>query len=204
MEIPASGRRAFWVRRPVLVSGGSMTTLLDPIDTRPAPGTAEAVGATGTTSPAGRLRATMAACRLKWTWFGTQKSLTRDQKELAAAAFDAESPYLSATKKLIDTKHSSFRAVTAIRTKTTDFWRGMTLPFPEPGLRLIKQEKVAEFDRTLSDYRAELVDAVAELDRNFGELKRAAAARLGSLFNPNDYPESLVDLFNLQWDYPVR
>ncbi|CAN5862776.1 hypothetical protein BH23PLA1_BH23PLA1_30070 [soil metagenome] len=180
-----------------------MTTLLDPTGTQMASHTAEANGATGTaTTPAHRLRATMAACRLRWTWFGTQKSLTRDQKELAAAAFDAESPYLSATKRLIDTKHSAFRAVTAIRTKATDYWRGLTLPFPEPGLRLIPQAKVAEFDRTLSDYRVELIDAVAELDRNFGELKRAAAGRLGSLFNSNDYPETLTGLFEVQWDYP--
>ncbi len=178
-----------------------MSTLLDPIDINTQPVAAQ--GSTGTTTrPAQRLRTTMAACRLRWTWFGTQKSLTRDQKELAAAAFDAESPYLSATKRLIDTKHAAFRAVTAIRTKTTDYWRGLTLPFPEPGLRLIQQEKVAEFDRTLTDYHTELIDAVTELDRNFDLLKRTAAARLGSLFNPRDYPDSLVGLFDLQWDYP--
>ncbi len=43
---------------------------------------------------------------------------------------------------------------------------------------------------------------MADLDRNFDLLKRTAASRLGSLFNPRDYPDSLVGLFDLQWDFP--
>ena len=54
----------------------------------------------------------------------------------------------------------------------------------------------------MADFRAELDDAVANLDRHFGELKQAAARRLGSLFNPADYPETLVGLFGVAWDYP--
>ena len=54
----------------------------------------------------------------------------------------------------------------------------------------------------MSDYRVELDDAVAGLDRHYGELKQAASERLGSLFNPADYPETLVGLFGLGWDFP--
>ena len=56
-----------------------MTTLLDRIDSRPAPADA----ATGTT-PAQRLRATMAAVRLSFTWLGTKKTLTPEQRAQAA------------------------------------------------------------------------------------------------------------------------
>jgi hypothetical protein len=44
---------------------------------------------------------------------------------------------------------------------------------------------------------------VQNLDRHFGELKQAAAERLGSLFNPSDYPETLVGLFDVAWDFPA-
>ena len=54
----------------------------------------------------------------------------------------------------------------------------------------------------MADYRVELDDAVAGLDRHFGELKHAAAQRLGSLFNSGDYPETLMGLFGLDWDFP--
>src|SRR5690242_17336938 len=68
--------------------------------------------ATTTATAAHRLRTTMAAVRVSFTWFGVQKSLTAAQKERAAEAFDAQGQFLSATKKLIDTKHPGYRAVT--------------------------------------------------------------------------------------------
>src|SRR6516165_114187 len=154
-------------------------------------------------TPADRLRTTMAACRVQFTWWGVQRALSADQKAQAAQAFDAEGQFLSAGKKLLDTKAPAFRAVTAIRTKTTDYWKGLSLPFPEPGTRLIRLDGVESFDRMMADYRAELDDAVANLDRHFDELKRAAALRLGSLFNASDYPESLRGLFGVSWDYPA-
>ena len=90
-----------------------MTTLLDRIDTRSAHGRS----ATDDTTPAQRLRATMAAARVSFTWMGTQKTLTPEQRARAAEAFDAEGQFLSAGKKLLDTRHPAFRAVTAIRGK---------------------------------------------------------------------------------------
>ena len=156
-----------------------MPTLLDNLETRPAEGWNRPV----MTSSAERLRTTMAACRVSFTWWGVQRTLTSEQKAQAAQAFDAEGQFLSAGKKLLDTKHAAFRAVTAIRTKATDYWKGLSLPFPEAGIRLIKLESVEEFDRQMADYKAELDDAVANLDRHFGELKQSAAQRLGSLFN---------------------
>src|SRR4051812_42533174 len=122
-----------------------MTTLLDRLDSRTASAAIDA------TSPAHRLRATMAAVRVSYTWFGTQKSLDSDQKARAAEAFGAEGQYLSAGKKLIDTKHSAFRAVTAIRGKVDAFWKGKSLPFPEPGVRLIRHDAVEGFAAQMAD-----------------------------------------------------
>jgi hypothetical protein len=144
----------------------------------------------------------MAACRVSFTWWGTQKTLTSDQRARAAEAFDAEGQFLSAGKKLVDTKHRAFRAVTAIRTKINDCWKLSSLPFPEPGVRLIKHENVERFAAQLADFKDELANAVADLDRHFGELKDAAALRLGSLYDPADYPETLTTLFGVTWDFP--
>jgi hypothetical protein len=175
-----------------------MSTLLDRIESRSTHGR----NGMESTTPAQRLRTTMAACRVQFTWFGTKKSLTPEQKAQAAETFDAEGQFLSAGKKLLDTRHNAFRAVTAIRTKMTDSWRGLTLPFPDPGVRLIKHDQVEGFDRQMADFKAELEDAVRTLDQHFEDLKQAAAQRLGSLFNPGDYPTTLVGLFGVSWDYP--
>ena len=79
----------------------------------------------------------------------------------------------------------------------------MSLPYPEPGVRLIRQDRVEEFARQMADSKVELDDAVREPRP---PLRRAEAGRRasgsGSLYNPADYPETLVGLFDVQWDFP--
>ena len=60
---------------------------------------------------------TMAAARVSFTWLGTRRTLTPQQKQEAADPFSAEGRYLSAGKKLLDTSHPAFRAVTAVRNR---------------------------------------------------------------------------------------
>ena len=153
-------------------------------------------------TPADRLRAGMAASRVQFTWLGTRKSLSRAQRAAAAEPFDAEGSSLSAAKKLLDTAHPAYRAVTAVRSKVVDRWRAMSLPFPEPGVRLLRREDVGPFAAAMAGHRAELAQAVAALDRDYAELRAAAASRLGSLFDPLDYPEGLIGLFDVAWDFP--
>jgi len=169
-----------------------MTALLDHLESPP----------TTMISPAQRLRATMAAVRLSFTWLGTKKSLTPEQKAQAAAPFDADEASLTAAKKLLDTRHAAYRAVTAVRGKIGSHWRSLTIPFPEPGVRLIRQDKVETFADQMAEFKADLDDAVANLDRHFAELKDSAAERLGQLFDSADYPHSLAGLFDVAWDFP--
>ena len=153
-------------------------------------------------SAARRLRALMAAVRLSFTWLGVRKSLSADQKAEAAESFGAEGNYLSAAKKLLDTKHPAFKSVTAVRGRALSLWRGLSLPYPEPGIRLIRQDDIGVFDVQMTTLRAELDEAVAQLNDRYGELKTAARRRLGRLFNSNDYPESLNGLFRIEHDFP--
>jgi hypothetical protein len=149
-----------------------------------------------------RLRGTMAAARLSFTWLGTQKSLTVEQKNQAADSFGAEGKFLSAGKKLLDTAHPAFKAVTAIKGRCQSYWRAVSLPYPEPGIRLIRQLSINEFDRQIGTFHQELTEAVDELDRHYAELRSAARSRLGDLFDPSDYPTSLLGLFGIEHDYP--
>src|SRR3954471_16011422 len=86
----------------------------------------------GTT--ADELRASMAAVRLAFTWLGVRRTLTHEQRSQAADTFGAEEDYVSAAKKLLDTSHPAFRAVTAVRSRIVHFWRSRSAPFPEPGI----------------------------------------------------------------------
>jgi hypothetical protein len=51
-------------------------------------------------------------------------------------------------------------------------------------------------------FTEELAEAVAELDEQYLSLKSAARERLGSLFNDDDYPTTLVGLFEVTWEFP--
>lgn len=153
-------------------------------------------------SASNRLRSTMAAARLSFNWLGVRKSLNSSQKDQAAHSFGAEGKFLSAGKKLLDTRHSAFKAVTAIRGRTVAYWKGVSLPFPEPGIRLIRQDAISDFDQQIAAFRDELDEAVFELDRHYDELRSAARKRLGDLFNPDDYPPSLIGMFAIEHDYP--
>ncbi len=155
-----------------------------------------------TVTPSERLRSSMAAARLSFTWLGVRKSLTAQQKNQAADSFGAEGKYLSAGKKLLDTRHAAFKAVTSIRGRAIAYWKGVSLPFPEPGIRLIRQDEITAFDQSIADFRQELDEAVDELDRHYEELRNAARDRLGDLFNPDDYPPSLIGMFEIEHDYP--
>ncbi len=154
------------------------------------------------TRAAQRLRETMAAVRVSIQWLGTRRALSTEQRARAADAFGADATLLSAGKKLLDTAHPAFKAVTGIRGRAIAYWRGVTLPFPEAGVRLIRQQDILPFDAHFSGLRDELAAAVEELDGCYDDLKVTARQQLGRLFNPGDYPDSLRGLFEISWEFP--
>jgi hypothetical protein len=153
-------------------------------------------------SPSQWLRDTTAAVRVSFTWFGVRKALTTEQRNQAAESFGADGDDLSAFKKLLDTRHVAYKAVTRVRGKVKAYWESLTLPFPENAVRLIRQHEVEGFNQQMARYRTELQEAVNRLNLHYADLQFAAQRRLGSLFNPNDYPPSLRGLFDLSWDFP--
>ncbi len=89
-----------------------------------------------------------------------------------------------------------------MRSRAVSYWRSASLPFPEPGLRLIRQDDLDPVNVRMSGFRIELADAVTTLDERFEILKAAARERLGRLFNPSGYPATLIGLFDMSWDFP--
>ena len=154
------------------------------------------------TSASDRLRSTMTAARLSFNWLGVRKSLSSSQKDQAANSFGAAGKFLSAGKKLLDTSHPAFKAVTSIRGQTVAYWKGISLPFPESGIRLIPQDSIDEFNDRIAVFGNELDEAVLQLDRHYDELRYAARERLGDLFDASDYPTTLVGMFAIEHDFP--
>lgn len=149
-----------------------------------------------------RLQSETTAVRLRIHWPGIRKTLRNEQKQQVASTFDADGDSVSVSKKLLDTSHPAFRAATAVKTATVEYWKTTTLPYIEPGVRLIRREDVPVLDVHLTSSKAELAEAVEELDGHYSDLVDQARMRLGDLFDAGDYPPSLRDLFAVEWDYP--
>ena len=158
---------------------------------------------TSTRAASQRLRAQFIAARVSFVWLGVRKTLSSEQKAQAADTFGAEGAFLSAGKKLLDTKHAAYKGVTAVRGRILQFWRSLSLPYPEPGIRLIRQADLNDFNGRMEQFAAELDEAVTGLDERYAELRSAARERLGSLYNPDDYPASLRGMFEVAWEFPA-
>ena len=153
-------------------------------------------------TPGDRLQAETTAVRLHIRWPGIRKTLDSSQRQRACDAFEADLKSLSAAKKLLDTSHPKFKAASKVRSQAIAYWRGITLPYIETGVRLIRRGDVTSCDAQMAQFRDELAAAVKQLDDCYGELIQQARARLGDLFSSEDYPASLTDLFEIRWDYP--
>jgi hypothetical protein len=153
-------------------------------------------------SPAQRLRRIAAAVRVHFTWWGIHRTLTAQQKEEVGATYSADARLLTAGKRLVDTKHEAIRKLTSLRSQVTGYWRGLTLPYTEPGVRLIRQSDIEAFVRKMEGQRVEIVQAEVELNAVFEQVKADARRRLGRLYNPSDYPTELRGLFAVDWDFP--
>ncbi len=151
---------------------------------------------------ANRLRQTFSAMRVAFTWLGMRKSLSTDQRQQAASQFGAEQKYISAGKKLIDTGHPAMKAVNQLKRQMTDYWKGCSLPYPEPGIRLVRQADVDQLNDKMASFQQQLAVAVRELEACYEEIKEQAQERLGDLYCASDYPASMEGLFEVTWDFP--
>src|ERR1700736_3280735 len=114
--------------------------------------------------PGQRLRRLAAAVRVHFTWWGVHRTLTAQQKEEVGLAYDADARFLTAGKKIVNVRHEAFRRLTSVRTRAVNYWRGLTLPYVEPGVRLIRQADVEAFVHTMEGFRDELTQAEADLN----------------------------------------
>ena len=103
--------------------------------------------------PAQRLRRTAAAVRVTLHWWGVHRALTPQQKEQFGSVAAADARFLTVGKKLVDVRHEAFRKLTGIKTRIGNYWRGISLPYVENGVRLIRQSDIEPFVHTLSHFR---------------------------------------------------
>lgn len=153
-------------------------------------------------SVADELKATTTACRVSFNWLGTRKTFTANEKATTANTFGADQKYVSASKKLFDTKHPAFSKLTSIKNNVTAYWKAFTLPYVEDGVRLLHRNRVDSFNEKMTEFKTEFSEAVEGMENSLYELKDEAKKRLGSLFQEENYPNSVKQHFGMEWDFP--
>lgn len=149
-----------------------------------------------------RLRDTTLACKVEFNWWGTTKTLSKQQKQEAANCFQADRDIISASKRLVDRRNDLFRRLTSLRNDIRNYWCSRTLPYVEDGTRLIRRDIVERFSEEMAAYRQQLISAVEDLHNNFDQIREDAKKSQGSLYNEHDYPEDIRKLFDVKWTFP--
>ncbi len=152
---------------------------------------------------ADRLRQEAVGVRLERSQFGVTRKLSSEQRDQIAEMFSAESARLSAGKKLLNKRHEAYLRVTSLLNRAKELWTDTTLPYPDPGIRLIRRDRIEEFDARMRAIRNELREAAVALEQVYrDELIPDARRTLGAVFNPADYPVEIAGEFGIQVSYP--
>ena len=61
----------------------------------------------------------------------------------------------------------TFKAVATVKNRATGYWKSLSLPYPESGIRLIRQGLLESFDNQMNWFQQELVGAVEALDDRY-------------------------------------
>jgi hypothetical protein len=150
---------------------------------------------------ASALQKTTIGVRLHIERLNVRRTLTAEQREMTASTFGAESSSLSATKLVIDTEDPIYRAVSAVLSEITTYWRTSTIDYPVKAVRLLPRDQIGVFNKAINDLAAKLRVAAAELQQHHASLRESARTRLGSLFDPADFPDDLELEFHVDWEF---
>lgn len=148
------------------------------------------------------LESQVIGCSLSVHWWGINKQAGVEILSSVADTFGANRKFLKIEKKLINIKNIYYKNLCETKGSIVQFWKQLTLPYVESGVRLIKKDLVDAFEKKMETFKLDLQDRVTDLSNNYEQLKQESQTALQGLFNAGDYPENLSGMFSFHWDYP--
>lgn len=144
----------------------------------------------------------LAGTKVQFKWLGTQKSLTDEEKEDMARSKGVSADMLRLGKSLLNTKNEHYRALTKIQSRVKDYWHSNTLPWVDPGIRLLKRTDLQTFTETMDHFSLDLEAAAQTFGEHYEEVLQEARSMLGPLWHRSDYPQHTTGLFGLSYSFP--
>jgi hypothetical protein len=149
-----------------------------------------------------KLESQVIGCSLSTHWWGINKKAGVDALNAVANHLGTNQKYLKIEKRLINHRNIHYKALCETRGHLVSFWKDMTLPYVEPGVRLIRKDNVSKFESKMEVFKIELSEKILDLSNNYEQLKEESKRALKNLYNEQDYPDNINDLFSFYWEYP--
>lgn len=149
------------------------------------------------------LRDKFGGVSLSFKWMGVEKKVEISEAVEVANLLNATTSSVKVAKVLIDTKDKDYKKLTSLRSKLRNTWIDNTLPWIEPGVRLMHKSLIEGFQKEqFEPLKMAMQAAVEQLNQRWGEVLEEAPSRLGKLFNAGDYPASPMGLFDCYLSFP--
>jgi len=131
-------------------------------------------------------------------WGGVKKI---DKSKLSNMVDQAESDWVTATKKLVDPE--SLKPICKINNAARNWLATLSLPFPITGMVFVPKELINTVDEKLDEFKIQFNETVRDFIQDYTYLRETARTYLGELFNEIDYPVDISKKFNFNWRFII-
>jgi hypothetical protein len=131
-------------------------------------------------------------------WGGVKKI---DKSKLSNMVDQAESDWVTATKKLVDPE--SLKPICKINNAARNWLATISLPFPITGMVFVPKELINTVDEKLDEFKDQFNETVRDFIQDYKYLRETARTYLGELFNEIDYPVDISKKFNFNWRFII-
>jgi len=152
-------------------------------------------------APGARLRSGTIGCQLAFAGIGVRRSIEEAIKEQVAQSLDTHAEDLVASYKLF--AKADLTDVTSTKGALKAFWMSYTLPYIEPGVRLLPHAQLQQFQLGMTPLMGNFATAVAELQGEMPQIKARRKEALGELYDETDYPDDVREHFSVSVSYPT-
>ncbi|MDR4509599.1 MAG: DUF3150 domain-containing protein [Candidatus Brocadiaceae bacterium] len=115
----------------------------------------------------------------------------------SAITVDADPDFYNATKYLIDRNY--LQPLESVRSEARGYLYKKTLPFPIPGILFVPKDMGGTIDEKMGAYQSRFNEQVEAFAGNYETFIEQARRKLGTLFNPIEYPRNIRRHFSFTW-----
>lgn len=143
------------------------------------------------------LKDNLSAGILTVRWWSPSRAGSEQDRDTTAGALRAERRRIKVRKDVIDTQHSAWRELVALRTSIRAWWEYETMPYVLPGQRLFHKDRRRLLWEEGARFDAALRRQGRGLESARPDLLAEARYALGEAFDAKLYPDDWSDLFRL-------